>query len=497
VGSLIDPRGGCLRQVVAALWPLEVTIPLDEDCRQVTSMRARFFAFLLAGAILYGCGSTATNPDGAAPVDAALSDATNPGEAGVPSAQAITEQRSRGTYQCMIARDRTDHTPRTWSMVEPGLVNAAGKGFLARLESMTSMPILPPPPQLVVSTFDVAGNFGPSTVLPAGDPSRIFEVAAAPRGDGLVVVWREGAKLRLSALDASGQLAIAPRDLVDAADEGGTVRIAAGPDGGFAVMYTAQAMVGAREVRLLVLGADGSSRAAPRVLTAAPGSAYRQPAPALTATRTGYAMVWRDASAAEGGIDFATADGNGLEVVPRRRISDPGHAGLEVGGVAGFAPATTAVVSAAGGYVAAWTEVEAGNEPRGASAVVRLARLDSTGGRVGPAPVMRATTVDIDEVEPTLVPYGDSIAVLWAHGTHIYICGGCVPDHRIELVLVDPLTLAPVSNLISLTNGGGSRAGGLLARQVAVLGDSLLTTYLLTFHVHATAGSAAFRCTKL
>ena len=96
-------------------------------------------------------------------------------------------------------------------------------------------------------------------------------------------------------------------------------------------------------------------------------------------------------------------------------------------------------------------------------------------------------------VELVEVPGG---AVLWGRGSHIYVCGGCVPDHGIELLLVDPATLAPVSNAISLTNGGDPRGGGLLRRRVAALGDSLLTTYLLTFHVHATPGSALFTCSK-
>jgi hypothetical protein len=476
---------------------------------RVNPMRPRA-ALLVVMAILCGCASEAARPDGGAslgdgapsdrptPVDVAIADALDPGEAGLPAGDPITQQPSRGTYQCTIQRGLTDHG-LNWVTLRPALVTtSAGKAFLARLESMSdpTMPFMPAPPQLLSSTVDEAGTFGPSTVLPAGDAAQIVGVAAAPRGDGLLVVWQEDTKLRLVGLDASGQIAIPVKEVVAGADPAGGLRIAGGADGGFGLVYTAQVAMGAREPRFLVLGADGSSRTAPRVLTATPGSAYREPAPTITATPGGYAMIWRDPSSAEGGIDFAAADASGAELVPRRRISDPGHAGLEVGGIGAFDPATTALVSVAGGYVAAWTEVQAGSQMRGASAVVRLARLDSTGGRVGPAPLMRATTVDVDEVEPTLVPFGETIAVLWARGAHLYICGGCVPDHRMDLLLVDPVTLAPVSNQVSLATGGGERAGGLLRRQVAVLGESLLTTYLLTFHVNAKAGSAAFHCSK-
>jgi hypothetical protein len=86
------------------------------------------------------------------------------------------------------------------------------------------------------------------------------------------------------------------------------------------------------------------------------------------------------------------------------------------------------------------------------------------------------------------------VALFWARGSHIYLCGGCVPDHRIDLLLIDPRTLNPVSNVVSVTNGGAPNAGGLLRRAVAVVGSSLLTTFNLTFHTWATAGSATFVC---
>jgi len=109
---------------------------------------------------------------------------------------------------------------------------------------------------------------------------------------------------------------------------------------------------------------------------------------------------------------------------------------------------------------------------------------------------MRPFQADVDEVEPSLVPFGDAVAVLWARGSHIYICGGCVPDHGIDLLLVDPATLTPLSNVVSLTNGGDPRGGGLLRHRAAVVGSSLLVPYLLTFHVYASLGSAAFDCAK-
>ena len=107
---------------------------------------------------------------------------------------------------------------------------------------------------------------------------------------------------------------------------------------------------------------------------------------------------------------------------------------------------------------------------------------------------MRATGADVRISTPCVRA---AAAIAWGRGTHIYICGGCVPDHRIDLLPIDPNDLTPLGDLVSVTNGAASpatKAGGLLRKRVAVSGTSLLATYQLTFHVHATPGSTALTC---
>jgi hypothetical protein len=409
----------------------------------------------------------------------------------------ITQRTSRGTYQCTQERGRTDHTPRSWDINAPALATTSKGAFLVRTESMGSGPFMQPPPDLLLSSFDVPGTFGPASKLPLIDPESAGGLAAAPRGDGFAVVWVDGGKLRFAAFDASGQEVVAPRDVLDGFDRLANPMLTAGPEG-LGLVYAA--LVGAentgiREVRFALLDSMGAVHSPPRALSR-PGDTFTHPAPAITASATGFAMAWRDPASKTGGIDFAAVDVNGVEVVARRRISPATAPGVVAGGLAGFEPPTTALLSIGDGYLAAWAETQRGAGDSGASSVVKVVRLDGAGRGQGAPVAMRAATKDIDEVEPTLVRFGDAVAVLWGRGSHIYICGGCQPDNSIDLVLIDPATLTPVSNQLSLTNGGDPRAGGLLRRRVVRLGESLLTTYLLNFHVHATPGSAAFRCTK-
>jgi hypothetical protein len=155
-------------------------------------------------------------------------------------------------------------------------------------------------------------------------------------------------------------------------------------------------------------------------------------------------------------------------------------------------PATTALVRTDHGFVVAWTET--GGAEADAWSVVKVARLDESGVRRGAPAALRAPQNGIDEVEPGLVRFGSAIAVTWARGTHIYVCGGCIPDHRIDLMLLDPSDLHPLSAVASVENSGVRAAGGLLRRHVVVLGTSLLVTFQLTFHTFSTPGSAAFTC---
>jgi len=89
------------------------------------------------------------------------------------------------------------------------------------------------------------------------------------------------------------------------------------------------------------------------------------------------------------------------------------------------------------------------------------------------------------------VPWGDALALLWGRGTHIYVCGGCVPDHSVNLVLIDPDTLSPRSNVAQVR----PTQGGLVNRSHARSGETdLLMKVEVQFHTNFEPGFAAFHC---
>jgi hypothetical protein len=413
----------------------------------------------------------------------------------------ILDRPSAGTFTCRVSRDRTDHPPG-WSSRSNGLaVGASSMPLVARLQGPEAMPFLSP--ELTVSTLALDGNLGPSLAVATMDATQIGAMAMAPRADGAALVWVDGTTLRFAAFDGAGAIVVAPRDVASGtvAFPDTTVRIAAGSDGGFGVFYAVPTTLTHAELRFLALDANGDARAPARLIVDGEWPAYTT-AVAIGAAPDGYALVWRQPNGGRGRIDFGRVDQLGGESVAPRPISVTDQAGIEVGGVAGFDPRTAAVVRVDGGFLAAWPEIKRGTTsnpfvpPGGAGGwgVVRLVRLTEDGARLGTPVALRAPVADQDDVEPQLLAFAGRVAVLWGHGNRIYLCAGCVPDNGIEMMIVDPVQLVPLSNVATVTNGGAPKAGGLLARGAVVMGQAVLTTYNLTFHTTQRLGSAAFTC---
>lgn len=441
-----------------------------------------------------GIGRDATpgadaRPDGGAGPDAGAVDDTTP----------IVDRPSRGTYSCSLTTPRVDLKPRQWGSWGHDLVTTTGgAAFLVRAESTPPNPFDPAPVDFLASPMTADGMLGAGVRVTDGSPDDVRSPATATRGTGFVALWIEGGAFRFAAFDAAGARVAAPvRIAAGALDEyRSRPRIVEGADGGFGVAFVRPSAGGdSADLWWLSLDASGVLRGAPRRLAQVTGFNI-DPSPAVARADGGFALVWRERVGDRDRIVFAKLDALGAEVQAPRPIATAPDADVALAGRGGFERPRIALLAVPSGFVVAWPEVEPGDiqQGTGAFAIVRVVSLDAAGvARAAPV-AMRAATVDIDEIEPSLVRFADdAVGVLWARGSHIYICGGCTPDHSIDLVLLDPSSLARLSEVVSVSPGP---AGGLLNKDVAVLGAQILTAFEVTFHVHGEPGSAAFTCTR-
>jgi hypothetical protein len=471
-------------------------------------MSARWLAPLLTASTLFvACSDEPTPPpsDAGVGVDASpradagtgldASDTADLGprpDGGAVGTGPILLRPSLDRYRCETSRGRTELRPRFWGSSGHALAStAAGRAFVARVESMPASPFEPAPASFLVSPVAADGTIGAGSSPSSGAADAISDPALAQDGDGLALAWVEAERLMFARLDGDGVRRAAPEVLVEQLDVFGTApRVAAG-SAGFGVVYGRGQSSGAPELWFVGVDAAGRRRAAP-VRLERDESTFIDPAAAIVADGDGYAIVWRTPVSGRAEIAFQRLDASGA-ARGTKRILTTSATDETVGGGAGFDRARLALLPTRGGFVAAWTSLRSsGAGFEGVSVAVMLARLGPDGALVGEPAPLRAGELDVDEVEPGLTAFADGVvAVTWARGTHIYICGGCIPDHRIDLVLVDAATLSPVSAVATIER---ERTGGLLRRQVAVLGDTLLTTFGITFHVHEEPGSASFRC---
>lgn len=437
-----------------------------------------------------GNQDSGANPDGGSPGDVGGPgpDGGPPSDGGALDDTPLTARPSRNEYSCAVTRGRTDHSPRLWAYGGHHLIlDQAGVPNLIRIESTPTQPFEPAPSSFVVSTLAADGTFGANHPLVSTDPGEILGPTAAIRGDGLAVVYVEGTHVRFVASNGAGQVVVPAKDLPGITADFQTRAHLVRAGSGYVVVYH-QPGPGSTEGYFLALDADGTPTGAARKITTTAES--YDPFLNLQPVSDGFGLVFRDRVADRFQVFFTKLSPTGEVVGAKVRLSGDDEAGLS----AGFDGAGIALLPHGDGYLAAWVEGRPGDFSSGASTIVKVARLDAAGAVRGVAVPARDHEVDIDEVEPRLTPFGDAVALTWARGTHIYICGGCTPDHRIDLLLLDPDDLTPLSNVSTLEAPPGGRGGGMLKREVVVQGDQLLVVYDLTFHVTATPGSATFTC---
>jgi hypothetical protein len=412
-------------------------------------------------------------------------------DGGGPFIGPILERPGRQNFTCRVTRELMNRKPTHFGHWGASLATLpSGDVWGARLQATGSEPwienpwIDPGSYSLLVSTVAADGQLGSAKTIAVSDPSRVTspEIVALPSG-GFAVVWLEGERLRFASFDAAGAPRVAPKDLPAGSVGSSTrIRLALSARGSIGIVWE---LYETREVRFLSIDPSGETS-----MTAPIRFSRDAFGPSIVAAKPdGFALTWTEIPQSPGSssVHFARFGDNGEPIVADKTVSEP------TGMNGGFNSLGPALIPMDSGYVIAWSEGSYGNyeTSTGGYSVIRMLKLDGKGTPQGAAPMLRTKTDDIDEVEPNLIQFGTAIGMLWGRGSHIYVCAGCVPNHSIELVLLDPDSMVPVSNVVKIP---APELGGLLNKHVAVTGPHVLTDVNITYHVSSDSAFAAFRC---
>ncbi len=405
----------------------------------------------------------------------------------VPQGTPILDRTPDLQFTCEVTRDTTNHKPLKWNIAAHSLVTTSGgKVFLSRMEASPPSPFEYAPAFLRVSTFESDGTMGTSVEIDAKEDS-MSGIGSASVGDGFLVAWADG-KVNTSLRDADGA-PVGSVQLVEATATDYVTRPMLAPLGDQVGLVMSLPAGSGHKIRFLRLNAQGA-KTGEAVDFVSAGDDWNNPAPSLAAGQDRWGIVWQENKQAKGAIYFAVVNAQGQIVVPKKRVSSVDEAGVETA-PGGFSQPKMAVLASGSGWIIAWSEVRNGIDySSGASAIIKLARLDAEGNSVEEAPV-RELVVDVDEVEPLLLPFQGALGLFWSTGTHIYMCGGCWPNHKVHFVLLDPATWTPVSEVLTLT----PTPNGLLDLTAAAIQDEILVTAQIGYHVYQDPASAALKCT--
>jgi hypothetical protein len=412
----------------------------------------------------------------AAPPDAAL----DGGDVIEPTP--ILERPGERTVTCSTSVGVTEQLPRSWYQGGHAVVERGGEALVVRTESSPPTPFEYAPTSLVFGALASDGSLAaPTEVLALDDDlSRSAPTAAVVDGR-LLMVWVEGASL-WSAVETDDGVS-APRNLRLAASPFGRPSLVAG-HGGAALVYTTGDFSDFA-LWFVRLDATGAPIGQPRMIAAQEDELLHT----LVASPSGWALLYTRKDLAF--LPLA------VDGTPGALASIPASAGHALSRGAMFDRGQLALLAHGDAFLAAWVEAGGFGE-EDAYTAVRLARLDASGALLGTPSWVRAPEADITEAEPRLSWFAPGKAALtWAHGTMIYICAGCTPDHRVDLLVFDPDRLVPLGEVATLPPPPTRfRTAGLLRRAEAWVGDELRMALGLTFHLHSEPVTAVMRCVE-
>jgi hypothetical protein len=400
---------------------------------------------------------------------------------------ALLDRASSDELVCSVGKEAQRYEQKIWTRYDV-LGSGVDTVWSARIEAPFDFenPENDPAYAFSLAKLDAQGAFGASYEVAAGDPSQVSSLALAHAGSGGAVAafWIEQDSLRMATFDGEGESSGAPKTVAsgDELRDGYGLHLASADSGAIAASWclswggSAFVLTTDRDGRSGEVRELSSEVIHEPVLVAAPGGEY--------------AALWRRGTMTTE-VVFARLDEDGSVIgapAVLRRKNTPEYYSLGRGEVS--------LIALDDGYLAAWTESTPDEE--NSYVVIYVARLDADGELQREPVLLAQATPGVDQVEPTFLRWGDAVALLWARGSHIYVCGGCTPDHSVHMLLIDPDALTPKSNVVETAPPLAMldhRSGGLLRRKVALLGmQDLVMLVGVQLHIGYEPAFAAFHC---
>ncbi len=310
-------------------------------------------------------------------------------------------------------------------------------------------------------------------------------------GDELVTAWTRneapsGESLRFARVDGDLNAVVDAKPIPGlAAASVNPAALAPSPSGGFMLLFGEANMPSSRRLRMALLTADGATIGSPLDI-ADVGHTYTGAAASATPTPDGgYAVAYVAGAWGQHEVFFVMLESDGaLRFAPRRVSRAAGD-----GWTSEFShPPRPNLLAVGDRFWVAFIEQWTNGDQTQSHAVVKLADVDDQG--VSQLHTLHSPAEGKNDLWPSLFYLDDRVGLAWASGSIIWNCGGCIADYDVNLVLIDPDTIVPASNVathVHLNNG-------FIGPAVAVHGADLLIASSLDFHALTLPASGTMRC---
>ncbi|MBK8257679.1 MAG: hypothetical protein IPK82_34050 [Polyangiaceae bacterium] len=428
------------------------------------SLISLFSALVLVSAAA-GCGDGSSSSTGGG--------GGSGGSGGGPSVEPvpILEKTPAITHTCVETRAMTQELGVMSGRVE-GLVELGGTFFELRSEE-----------KLTVAALGLDGQLGDPVDLET-DPFAFRAPTLASDGQSLAAVWSApGETILFARMDETPALVAGPTEIpVTSASQ--TSASALVPDGAGYVLFYGATSGSDTELLFLRLDADGAAMGEP-VSIGSVGETYIAQMGVAPTGDGGFALAYSKGHFGQTEVNFTILNADGTPRFPARRIS--AAASTEVASRLTLAPRQS-VVKVGEQYWVAFTETNVQFEVEKGYTIIRLAVVESDGSAV-----LHSLEAPVDQDEaawPSFVPFDGKVGLTWTKGHIIWICGGCITDHDMHFVLLDPAALAPASEVATHVH----KTNGIVAPLIARSGADLATASGLDFHALSLPASGAMRC---